>query len=284
MAHNLTNSLRKDERDSVSKFLDTIKVRVITADKVGREPGGYYEEVILSHFQFMHLTRGSVSVEISGEQVRYDSGDTFFCFPFQVYAAKAVGTEPVECYYVAFDIDPYVERRKLMKLLQECGQELYRTREFMAVCEKMLFEIEHKSSSSGFLKSIETLLMEQAILIIRDWIRQKKELVGTDYPKETMYVSRVIELVEQQLEVPVSVERLAGELHISVNSLYKAFVKVTGISPSKYLTQYKMLLANERLHDTDTSLELLAAEFGYSSAFHFSNTYKKVYGYSPKRK
>jgi AraC-like DNA-binding protein len=49
-----------------------------------------------------------------------------------------------------------------------------------------------------------------------------------------------------------------------------------------YLTGWRLALAADRLRDSDDTLEAIARQVGYGSAFALSSAFKRVYGISPQ--
>jgi AraC family transcriptional activator of mtrCDE len=63
----------------------------------------------------------------------------------------------------------------------------------------------------------------------------------------------------------------------------RAFVKVAGVSPWVLLTQLRMELAFNLLHQSRLSLTDIAAQAGYQSQAAFSKKFKETYGEAPGR-
>lgn len=73
--------------------------------------------------------------------------------------------------------------------------------------------------------------------------------------------------------------RLAG---MSRSSFAEKFRQVVGTTPLRYLTQWRMQLAADRLMNLGTSLARIAYEVGYESEASFSTAFKKIHGHSPR--
>ncbi|APR38363.1 AraC family transcriptional regulator [Paraburkholderia sp. SOS3] len=59
------------------------------------------------------------------------------------------------------------------------------------------------------------------------------------------------------------------------------FKAVSGVPVLAYLTQWRMLLAQHALRNSDATLSTLAGQLGYGSESAFSNAFKRVIGVSP---
>ena len=59
------------------------------------------------------------------------------------------------------------------------------------------------------------------------------------------------------------------------------FKEHVGVSPQKYLLQFRMKKACEQLESTDNTVKEIASSIGYENALTFSRSFKQVYGISP---
>lgn len=77
-----------------------------------------------------------------------------------------------------------------------------------------------------------------------------------------------------------SLARRAGMSRTSFTLRFKAMV---GTSPIEYLTQWRMMLAGDRLVSSSESIADIASALGYASESAFSTAFKRVRGCSPSR-
>lgn len=59
------------------------------------------------------------------------------------------------------------------------------------------------------------------------------------------------------------------------------FKKTMGISPHAFVTQRKILKAEQLLSETSCTLEEVAGQVGYSNLGHFRKQFRKSLGYTP---
>lgn len=94
-----------------------------------------------------------------------------------------------------------------------------------------------------------------------------------------------IEVARQQLiaqaEENLDLERLARELGMSYTQFRSFFRRQTGFSPRQFQIDIRINKAKELLRHTDISVQALADQLGFSSAFYFSQQFKKKTGLSP---
>jgi AraC-like DNA-binding protein len=80
-----------------------------------------------------------------------------------------------------------------------------------------------------------------------------------------------------------TVADLAAEVAVSRSVLDGRFRQVLGRSPIRYLTEWRMHLAEELLDTTDLGVVPIARRVGYESEEAFSRAFKRAHGESPGR-
>ncbi len=93
----------------------------------------------------------------------------------------------------------------------------------------------------------------------------------------------VIEFIKNNYMKSISVCEMADIIKMSESNLYAVFKKSTGISPIKYLNDYRLSVACEFLHHTDNSIKSIAENVGIPDQFYFSKLFKAKYSISPQQ-
>lgn len=88
------------------------------------------------------------------------------------------------------------------------------------------------------------------------------------------------DILAQNLEREISMEELAGELHVGYETFRKEFKKVYGISPRKYRIVRRMEQAGLLL-DSGIPIKEIARMVGYEDVYSFSKQFTKTYGTAP---
>jgi AraC-like DNA-binding protein len=78
-----------------------------------------------------------------------------------------------------------------------------------------------------------------------------------------------------------TVAELAAGAAVSRSSLDERFRQVLGRSPIRYLTEWRMHLAEDLLANTDSGVAAVARRIGYDSEEAFSRAFKRAHGASP---
>ena len=88
-------------------------------------------------------------------------------------------------------------------------------------------------------------------------------------------------LLHREPERHWTVAELASAASVSRSLLDERFRQVLGRSPIKYLTEWRMHLAEELLATTETGVVAVAHRVGYESEEAFSRAFKRAHGLSP---
>ncbi|MFE2998358.1 cupin domain-containing protein [Nocardia sp. NPDC059246] len=95
-------------------------------------------------------------------------------------------------------------------------------------------------------------------------------------------VGRALRLMQHNPAHPWTVASLAAEVGVSRAALARRFTELVGEPPMAFLTDWRLALAADLLHETDATLESIARRVGYGSAFALSTAFKRHYGISPR--
>ncbi|MFC3737352.1 AraC family transcriptional regulator [Paractinoplanes deccanensis] len=79
-----------------------------------------------------------------------------------------------------------------------------------------------------------------------------------------------------------TVSALASTAGVSRASFARRFGELVGEPPMAYLSGWRLTLAADLLRQGDATLEAVARQVGYGSAFSLSNAFKRRYGVSPQ--
>ncbi len=80
-----------------------------------------------------------------------------------------------------------------------------------------------------------------------------------------------------------TIQELAERVGMSRSTFALKFKETVGTAPMEYLTRWRMLLAGDRLSNSDESVSVIALSLGYESESAFSKAFRRVMGRSPRR-
>lgn len=104
--------------------------------------------------------------------------------------------------------------------------------------------------------------------------------------EEKTPVAKLIEkakfILQESLEKPVDLERMARELPMGYSTFRKEFKRVTGEPPNQFLLNLRLNRARQLLESTNMNINEIACQTGFDSVYYFSKLFKKKNGKSPK--
>ncbi|MDT8390155.1 MAG: AraC family transcriptional regulator [Lentisphaeria bacterium] len=89
-------------------------------------------------------------------------------------------------------------------------------------------------------------------------------------------------LMQHAMDRSVSLDELAGTVHLHPTYFSNLFKKTFGVSPGAYHMELRLHRAKMLLVDTALPVARVAAECGFSDEFNFSKTFKRRVGSSPR--
>lgn len=103
--------------------------------------------------------------------------------------------------------------------------------------------------------------------------------IGVRHPK----LSQVIQMMEGNIEDPISPADLAEEVGMSTRQLERLFRRYLNRSPKRYYMELRLQKARNLLMQTDMSVINVALACGFASPSHFSKCYRSHYSTTPYR-
>lgn len=147
------------------------------------------------------------------------------------------------------------------------------------VLNQIVLESQHPEIGSAVLidKFTEILFIQ----VIRTYAQINRQSTGYLSALNDKQLSSALSLIHNEPDKEWSVESLASEVGLSRSSFYTRFNDYIGISPMRYLFEWRMLKAKEKLENTQKPISLIAEEVGYQSSSAFQKAFKRFFQYTP---
>ncbi|MQA93398.1 MAG: helix-turn-helix domain-containing protein [Streptosporangiales bacterium] len=131
---------------------------------------------------------------------------------------------------------------------------------------------------------LERLLDLLLVAILRAWFTRPDADAPPRYRANgDPVVGPVLRLIHGHPDHPWTVAALAGRTGVSRATLARRSTGLVGMPPMAYLTEWRIDLAADLLKNSDTTIDSIARQVGYGSAFAFSTAFKRARGISPQR-
>lgn len=99
--------------------------------------------------------------------------------------------------------------------------------------------------------------------------------------RQQQIVNYTVYYLENHYKEEITLEKLAQDQFLSPTYLSKIFKEATGVSPINYLIEIRLKRAKDMLKNDNLTIKEVASAVGYQDAYHFSKSFKKLYGVSP---
>ena len=92
----------------------------------------------------------------------------------------------------------------------------------------------------------------------------------------------VINLMENNIEVPLSLPSIAERCKLSLRQIERLFHKYRGVTPSQYYLSLRLMHAKQLLLNTNRSVIDISIATGFETQSYFTACYRKHFGSSPR--
>jgi AraC-like DNA-binding protein len=144
-----------------------------------------------------------------------------------------------------------------------------------------LLAAEVHAEGVGQASLLDRLLDALVVSVVQHWSAAADTpawLGGTD----DVVVTTALDLLHDGPELPWTVAALARRTGVSRAALAGRFTAAVGEPPMAYLTGIRLAQAADLLRESDATLDAIARQVGYGTAFALSTAFKRQYGASPQ--
>jgi len=271
------------DSSSVSKPISGLKVpsrskvRVIgmTLDPPGATYGPRHED----HHEFIWIMEGEVLAHFNKRVLHAGAGTILLKRPWvKDYYEWSTQHRTVHA-YVHFDLDD-VQRRKLSQPQVPVFRQLPPNNLFQPLFSYIL-------NLGDKPEPLRTELMLSVLnLMVESYASGELELRTQPAIQLNEAVQRAIEVIHyhtsHESPSPLTLTALAQAAHTTPANLCRLFKKALDLRPLEYSKLMRLDKAARQLRQSTLSLKEIGLSNGFYDAYHFSRSFKNVYGVSPK--
>ncbi len=277
-----SNYIKPVKQDNLSNLFNEMKINIKFFGDWENRVKKHTKNLMLSHYKLVFCEKGSVEIIIDDKKYISDEGNILIIPPYQLYSAAADKQE-VKYYYFRFEIYPVYLSEKLRNEIIKNNNYIYNLKtnnNLKETINKLTYEYEHQKI--GYAAKIKLLVEDLLLEIMRVDNNIKKMDISNKNLESKNLFNIVNDFLQKNLNEVINMESLCTHLNVSDSYLYKIFIKELGISPKKYIMLFKSQQAEYLLCNTNYQIQEIAEMLGYSSAYHFSSSFKKILHISPK--
>lgn len=218
----------------------------------------HFGPAVRSYWVIHYVVSGFGTFKTGGREYKLGPGEMFVISPFVVSYYEADGENPWNYIWIGFTSEMSELPVKLGDVVR-CPEAIS-IFQSMKECEKM------ENGRSAYLSA---KLWELFSLILET------------NKKDTDYVEKALNIIHSGDIAELTVAVLADKVNLERTYFSELFKKKMGISPGKYIFNFRMSLAASLMVDKGENVSIASSSVGYSDIFNFSKMFKKHYGVSP---
>ena len=147
-----------------------------------------------------------------------------------------------------------------------------------------LIESEIARDQPGQQAVLNRLLELLLVATLRDWFALPDTHTPAWYDAMSdPTVGTALRAIHDNPATPWTVTTLARVTNVSRATFARRFTALLGESPIAYLTAWRLCVAADLLHDTDNTVETIAHQVGYSTAYALSTAFDRQFGLRPTK-
>ena len=241
-------------------------------------------------FEILYFEKGSGTLKINGNTLKYEANSIFVLIPDDVYIACVETPTTVTTikflksfFYSAASNNSTLPVnnwfRQIEGILQSESHNL-RVLEFDDVTELNSFAslINMLVLENNKRKSFDIFIIENSLSIILHIIARVIRASSTAsiaVSKPSSKIQDIVNYIQVNIYNPALLtnKELAEEFNIAENYLGQYFKNNMGISLKKYILKYKLKLVETRLLYTDMPVSEIAMELGFTDTSHLNKTF-----------
>lgn len=178
-------------------------------------------------------------------------------------------------YNIFFDIEPYLRMKtSVNELLLHLDDEKFAE---LSPFFSLLDEYEKAEDASRQKKEILALYIIASVCENVDY-KSNRLYNGND---ELLYIMKSTEYLQNNYDKKITTDELCEQANMSRSTFLRNFKKYYGVTPSEYLTDYRIKQAKTMLADTEKSIAVIGHDCGFFDSSHFIRIFRKKLGISP---
>lgn len=271
-------------KDEFSKQLDSFGIQLVNFGFFKQDTQKIIKNDLLNNFKLTIIKKGECVIYNDQQTIHMKTNDIVLISPFAFYSAECISEEPVEFYYIRFDVHEPTLRYPFMTFYHLSLLNYYPD----AVNDAFLKHLERASSQidkqvPGYFYHCENLLREILNQIIKNNGFQVNSILHEqkNYLNEEKLILQAILYLDEHITENLTVNDLCEYVHVSQSYLYQSFKSVLNTSTKTFMSNYRLKYITSDLKYSRLSINQIADKYNFSSAYSFTNWFIRLTKQSP---
>jgi AraC-like DNA-binding protein len=217
------------------------------------------------------IHRGIEQIDLEKHSLFSEAGCITITNPYEIHSNPIIDST------LQIQFDTIYISKDLMKYLFNGKNIIFIDRKINDIKANQLFIQLKKAIDLNNVQAIECLLF-QFSAIIKHYSQEKKE----EYSELNFNaLNNINDFIDNNITNKFSLDELSKIANINKYGFAKKFKASTGMSPMNYILM-KKIFSSKKLITQNSELTQIAFDFQFSDMAHFSKTFKRYIGISPK--
>lgn len=256
-------------RTVINRFREFADFNIIQYGHENCRPGYSIGNFVRSNYLIHYIHKGSGTYSVHGKVYNLKANDVFIIFPDEITYYVANEDDPWEYSWVEFN-GTAVSKYLSATAFTPDAPIMYN----VPAGEAHILELSQTEPNNPY--DITGILYRFLGTLVSD--KPKSGSMADEYVKaaisyiHTFYYNRSI-----------NVEEISDYVGIDRSYLYRLFKEKMGVSPKKYIMEYKLKTAAKLLKETNLSVGQVALSTGFDDQLYFSTAFRSYYGVAPTK-
>lgn len=237
-----------------------------------RMRGGFWGPSVHTHYNLHYVLSGKGTYIVDGKVLKLEKYSMFLIKPDMVIKQQADFDDPWTYGWIAF------EGSAAEELFSMAG---YKDGVYSMYCPEF-FELFDEFRQMTSDTEISAIFLNSKLYSIVDRLISVNQTQSCESPV-SQYCMKAIDFIQANYQSHITIERISKNLGIDRRYFSRIFTKYIGVSPQKYLVDYRLEKAKMLMMTGAYSVSEVALSVGYDDIFAFSKIFKKKYGVPPSK-
>ena len=256
-------------------FVKNMHLNDINPVKCGwhqRIPGGFWGPSVHPNYNLHYVLSGKGEYTVEGKTYKLEKHHMFLIKPDMVIKIQADTEDPWFYSWICFDGQAAEE------MFASCG---YTNGVYSMYCPEF-FGIFDEISKMPSGTEVSPIYLNLKLYTIIDRLSSLNQTQGSENPV-SQYCIKAVDYIRANYQSHITIDGIARDLGIDRRYFSRIFTQYTGVSPQRYLVDYRLEKAKNLMTTGAYSVSEVASSVGYDDIFAFSKIFKKKYGVPPSK-
>ncbi len=241
--------------------------------------------------EFGYVVEGMLVIECENHKTDLAPGDGFLINSNQLHAMRPAAPGP--CVTVNIVFDPEIvggaphsiyENKYVLPLTTDPKISivpLFPSERWQASVLSLLksaFET-YTAAEYGYEMKLRSFLSQIWI----ELIEKMGEPTDVTHQPQNPHIKRMLTYIHKNYMQPLSLSDIAQSANIGVRTCCRCFKQQLGMTPFRYLMEYRVKIAAELLANTDRPVTEICFDSGFRDTSYFTKVFRELTGYTPSQ-